>query len=168
MEPPSITINSGRFKNFSVDEPKLKALCHKILTLLQLESFELSLELVSEVAIKKLNSAYRSQEKVTDVLSFPQLEFLTPLTLGKIPSYDGFHKILGDIAICLAKAQENAVAIGHSLDREVCFLLIHGILHLCGHDHLEPEEERIMIAQQNLILSNLSHHDWAQVAEVRP
>ena len=167
MEPPSIIIHSGKFKNFSVQEPILKALSQKILSLLHLDEFELSLELVSERTIKSLNESYRGLDKVTDVLSFPQLEFLSPLLVGEKPVYDGLHKMLGDIAICLAKAQENAVAIGHALDREVCFLLIHGILHLCGHDHLEPEEEGIMLAQQKLILSKLSHLDWAKVAEVK-
>ena len=66
------------------------------------------------------------------------------------------NQILGDIAVSLGNAYNNAQSIGHNLDREVCFLLIHGILHLCGHDHHEEAEEALMMKQQKKILERIA------------
>ena len=63
--------------------------------------------------------------------------------------------MIGDIVISPEDALRNAENIGHSLDRETCFLLVHGFLHLCGHDHEEPEQERLMLEQQKLVMDYL-------------
>ena len=62
---------------------------------------------------------------------------------------------LGDLVIALDVAAENAQNIGQSLDREVCFLLVHGILHLCGHDHIKKTEEKLMLACQRRLMKIL-------------
>ena len=63
-------------------------------------------------------------------------------------------RILGDIYISIDKAREQAVEYGHSLLRELCFLTIHGILHLLGYDHMEASEEKIMFELQERILND--------------
>ena len=66
----------------------------------------------------------------------------------------------GDVVICVAMAAKNAVRLGQSLGREVCFLLVHGILHLCGYDHRQPQEEAVMLAEQRRIMSKLDAGVW--------
>ena len=91
------------------------------------------------------NASYRNIDRVTDVLPFPAWEGAAILC----PS-DGY---LGDIAICYERAQEQAEEYGHSLERELAFLAVHGSLHLLGYDHMQPEDERKMLQKQNEILN---------------
>ena len=86
--------------------------------------------------IKTYNKTYRNIEKETDVLSFPSDE-------------DGE---LGDILISLDKAKAQAKEYGHTLKRELAFLLCHGILHCLGYDHMTKEEEKVMFSLQEKIL----------------
>ena len=100
--------------------------------------------------IQRLNFSYRQIDRVTDVLTFPAWEgdaILCPP--------DGY---LGDIAICFERAQEQAEEYGHSLERELAFLSVHGALHLLGYDHMKPDDERKMLAQQDEILNELGYH----------
>ena len=95
--------------------------------------------------IQRLNFSYRQIDRVTDVLTFPAWEgdvILCPP--------DGY---LGDIAICFERAEEQAQEYGHSLERELAFLVVHGALHLLGYDHMKPEDEREMFRRQNEILN---------------
>ena len=95
--------------------------------------------------IQRLNASYRNIDRVTDVLTFPAWEG------DKIASPpDGY---LGDIAICLERALEQAEEYGHSPERELAFLAVHGALHLLGYDHMNPEDEREMFRRQNEILN---------------
>jgi probable rRNA maturation factor len=107
--------------------------------------------------IKALNHSYRGINNVTDVLSFPQEKWPRPLVFQRepktLPKDSGPPKTLGDVVICLEKAESNAAEIGQDLDREFCFLLVHGFLHLCGHDHQNETEEALMTEQQQLIMS---------------
>jgi len=162
-----IQISFDSEMGFIIDEEKCQHLCMKILNILNLNNYELSVEFVRSEEIKELNSDYRNRQTPTDVLSFPQLEFETPLEIGSLPKHDGFHKILGDIAICPEVGKANAENIGQGLDREICFLLVHGILHLCGHDHMNLEDETRMLAQQHAIMARLMTDDWQGVIEVQ-
>lgn len=99
--------------------------------------------------IQRLNAGYRNIDRVTDVLTFPAWEgdaILCPP--------DGY---LGDIAICFERAEEQAREYGHSLERELAFLAVHGALHLLGYDHLQPDEEKAMLARQDDILNELGY-----------
>ena len=100
--------------------------------------------------IQRLNFSYRQIDRVTDVLTFPAWE-----GDAIICPPDGY---LGDIAICFERAQEQAEEYGHSLERELAFLSVHGALHLLGYDHMEPDDERKMLAQQDEILNELGYH----------
>jgi probable rRNA maturation factor len=94
------------------------------------------------------------------VLSFPQHEFPKPLEVlpraRRAKARPGIPDPLGDVVISLPEALANAEAIGHALDREVAFLLVHGILHLCGHDHMVPKDERRMLAAQRQLMGILA------------
>ena len=102
---------------------------------------ELSLVFVDDAQIKEMNKAYRGKDEATDVLSFPQYDQLD----------EGFL-MLGDIVISIDTARKQAESIGHSLEREVAFLTVHGTLHLLGYDHNTQDEEDEMTALQELIL----------------
>ena len=96
--------------------------------------------------IQTLNRDFRHVDAVTDVLTFPAWE-------GEISlSADGY---LGDIMICYERAKEQAEAYGHSLERELSFLAVHGVLHLLGYDHMTEQDERVMREKQTAILDSI-------------
>lgn len=110
---------------------------------------ELSVMIVSNDEIQKINKEYRGKDYATDVISFAMEE------LGEDePEIIGVDmpRMLGDIIISSDKAQEQANEYGHSYARELGFLTIHGFLHLLGYDHIEEEEEKKMFARQNELL----------------
>lgn len=108
-----------------------------------------SVNFVSEGEIKDLNNKFRQIDKVTDVLSFPNLEKLYFQRLSEFDAErnpDDGMLFLGDIVICKNVAKKQAKDFGHSAKREICFLALHGLLHLLGFDHIKEEEERLMKA----------------------
>lgn len=111
------------------------------------ENVSVGVFFTDEEEIRQLNSNYRGIDKITDVLSFPMLD-KTPN--DKISDFEEFADIddgniyLGDIIICKEKALAQAEEYNHSFKREVCFLALHGLLHLLGYDHIEKKDEVIM------------------------
>ncbi len=101
-------------------------------------SGDLSIALVDDAEMEKLNREYRSCNETTDVLSFP---------LGEDQ--------LGEIIISWPRAKEQARDYGHSLERELGFLLVHGILHLLGYEHQKEEGRKTMRRKEEEILSYL-------------
>jgi probable rRNA maturation factor len=99
-----------------------------------------SISFVRDPKIRELNRAFRGQDKPTDVLSFPLVE--------PGDAYPGAERLLGDIVISLDTARRQAADYDAPLGREVERLLIHGLLHLLGHDHLETGERRAMEAEE--------------------
>jgi len=110
---------------------------------------EVSVSFVDKTEIRELNRDYRNKNEPTDVLSFP---FSVPDKWidGDIPT------ALGDIIICTEVADEQANEYGHSLERELGFLVVHGLLHLAGYDHLNQEDEDKMRQAQRDILGDLT------------
>jgi probable rRNA maturation factor len=160
---PYITVASAT-QRFRIRPESIDLIARTVCAGLGLDDYEVSWDFVDTAAMRELNNQFRSKDRSTDVLSFPQEEWLTPRLfqrpqwpLPPLPSEDDDlpPQVLGDVVISPADALQNAENIGHNLDRETCFLLVHGILHLCGHDHMEPEEERLMIEQQKLIMEFL-------------
>lgn len=108
-----------------------------------LEDAELSLVLTDDETIRELNRTYRGLDKPTDVLSFSQREG---------DSSDPWDNVLGDIIISVEKADQQSREYGHSMAREVAFLTVHGVLHLLGWDHVEPDDEKQMMKKTEDIL----------------
>jgi len=106
---------------------------------------EVSISFIGTDEIRELNLDYRGINDATDVLSFPIPDYLTmgPLVL------------LGDIVICMDVAKSQAEEYGHSLERELAFLTVHGMLHLLGYDHESKEDETEMFAMQDKVLEYL-------------
>ena len=119
------------------------------------EEAQISITFVDNEEIKRINAEHRDIDKVTDVLSFPMLEFDENGEAEADFDFDDGEVMLGDIVISLEKAAEQAESYGHSLKREVAFLTAHSMLHLLGYDHMEPEEEKEMFQKQEKILESL-------------
>ncbi|WP_084077969.1 rRNA maturation RNase YbeY [Demequina sp. NBRC 110057] len=108
---------------------------------------ELSIIFVDEPAMEQLHIQWMDEPGPTDVLSFPMDE-LRPGTAEE-PTPAG---LLGDIVVCPTVAARQAEAAGHTAEEEMLLLTTHGILHLLGYDHVEPEEEKEMFALQRKLL----------------
>ncbi len=100
----------------------------------------ISISFVRDPKIRELNRTFRGKDAPTDVLSFPLVE--------PGDAYPGGERLLGDIVISVDTARRQAADYDAPLDREVERLLIHGVLHLLGHDHLEPAERAVMEAEE--------------------
>lgn len=122
---------------------------------------EVNLVLTGNKEIQQTNKEFRNIDRVTDVLSFPMLDFTTPADFSFAETDDTcFHPesgelILGDIMICIPRMKEQAESYGHGQIREFAFLIAHSMLHLMGYDHMEIEEANEMERKQEEILSNL-------------
>lgn len=104
--------------------------------------------------IRKINKKYRKIDKATDVLSFPMFE-KSELD-EKIRNKDFLYEdVLGDIIISIEKVKEQAEEYGHSFERELSYMLVHGFYHLMGYDHIEVEDKKIMRPKEEKILSEL-------------
>ena len=113
------------------------------------EAKELEVVLTNDEEIHRLNREYRQKDQPTDVLSFAWSESDT--------AFPGEEDLLGQIIISVETAERQAEEYGHTLERELAFLAVHGLLHLSGYDHeLGPEEEKIMRAREEEILKSLN------------
>ena len=121
---------------------------------------EVNLMIVDLDTIHEMNRDYRQIDRPTDVLSFPNLSFDSPGKFDLTESADVVDPetgevVLGDIVICYDKVLEQAEEYGHSILREFAFLLTHSMLHLCGYDHMEPDEAKVMEDKQEKVLTQL-------------
>ena len=110
---------------------------------------EVSILLTDDAHIAQLNRQYRDVEGPTDVLSFSQAEG------DDEPIFGIEDNLLGDVVISVETAQRQAAEHAKSLESEMDMLLVHGLLHLLGYDHAEPDEERAMFAKQDEFLKGL-------------
>lgn len=123
---------------------------------------EVNLLLTDNNGIHEFNKETRNIDAPTDVLSFPNVEYDVPGNFDVVEEQeadcfepDSGELILGDIIISVDKVHTQALEYGHSEKREFAFLVAHSMLHLCGYDHMTPEEEQEMINKQEMILNNL-------------
>jgi len=164
--------------DYVIDEPQIISIAHTIMNRLDVADYELSIGFVGLREIQELNREHRGKDRPTDVLSFPQVVFPEPrkvrTTKAATPPKPAPPlkppEVLGDIVIALPVAAESAQDIGQTLAREVCFLMVHGALHLCGHDHETPEEEAVMLTEQRKLMELLdagagSRPAWAGMVE---
>ncbi len=150
------------FTNVGIHKHKIKQVLEGALKHLKQPSrqIEMSLSIVGEEEIRKLNQQFRGINSVTDVLSFPTLDLAKEqLDHRDFPSDAVNAKTgklnVGDVIICFNRAKEQAKSYGHSLKRELCFLSLHGLLHLLGYDHVQEGDEKEMNALQDEILAKM-------------
>lgn len=113
------------------------------------KDWEITVMVVSPAYIKKLNQKYRHKNKVTDVLSFSQQEGASMILAGQKEIY------LGDIILCFDQIKKQAKIFKHSLKHEFSLLLIHGLLHLLGHDDKTQKQYEVMAKIQDKVLANI-------------
>ncbi len=122
-----------------------------------IENTWVTISFVKKERIQELNNLYRKVDKATDVLSFPMLDIVFPQTLNDFKneySPDG-SLYIGDVVICPKIAKVQAKTYKHSKKREIGFLALHGLLHILGYDHIEAEDEKIMMEASSKILESL-------------
>lgn len=121
-----------------------------------MENVEISVTMVDNKEIHRINKEFRNIDAPTDVLSFPLLEFENGILLEQTAkeniNIDTNEVVMGDIIISVERAREQAQEYGHSLKREIAFLTAHSMYHLMGYDHMVEEEEKIMNAKQEAVL----------------
>ena len=120
------------------------------------KTFAVSLTITDDREIQSLNKEYRQIDKSTDVLSFPQYEFTSPLKVDGKFIVEGGAIILGDIIISAETALRQSEEYCHSFKREFIFLCIHSLLHLLGFDHIEEADRIIMEEQQDKLMEMLN------------
>ena len=148
---------SGR----GVDAQRLARLARFVMERMRVHPLaELCIKAVDEETIATLNERWMEKEGPTDVLAFPMDE-LRPGLVGQEPE----EGVLGDLVLCPAVAERQAESAGHGTEAEVELLTVHGILHLLGYDHAEPDEHREMFGLQARLLA-----EWqgARRGEVLP
>ena len=115
------------------------------------EGSEVSVTFVTNEAIHEINREYRDKDQPTDVISFA----LEEMGEGEVQIIgEGIPRILGDIIISTDRTREQAAEYGHSFERELGFLAVHGFLHLLGYDHMTEQDEKEMFGKQDEILSS--------------
>lgn len=120
-----------------------------------------SLSFVSLDEIHRINKEMRGVDKPTDILSFP----LTAVKVGEVIHIKDYpfdmdketgELSIGDLVVCLDKVKEQAKEYGHSEKRELCYLFVHGLLHLLGYDHEQEQDKQIMRKAEEEILAKVS------------
>ena len=142
----SIDVNNE--SGYDVDELELVSLSRSVLEAMRVHpAAELSIVLVDEPSMEQLHVQWMDEPGPTDVLSFPMDE-LRPGREDEDPQ----PGLLGDVVLCPAVAQRDAMKDGQSTAEQLLMLTTHGILHLLGYDHAEPDEEKEMFALQRRLL----------------
>lgn len=123
-------------------------------------NIEVSISIVDNKEIQKLNLEFRNIDRATDVLSFPMINFNNNLNLNSVDMKDCINIdtkeiVLGDIIISVEQARKQALEFNHSLKREIAFLTAHSMFHLMGYDHEDADEEKVMIEKQERVLSKI-------------
>ncbi len=126
-------------------EDIIEKVVNKALEKEKIKKASCSIIIVDNDYIHKLNKEYRGINRPTDVISFALEDDKTMVIPDEI-------RLLGDIYISIDKAKEQAKEYGHSLERELCFLAVHGIYHLLGYDHEKEEAAEIMFKKQEEVL----------------
>jgi len=135
----------------TIDQAHMERLARAILSDLGETSAELGIMFVGDQRMRGLNRRYRGKDRTTDVLAFAMREAFTPHASRLTPD------MLGDVVISVPTAWRQAKEAGRPLDEELTWLLVHGILHLCGYDHERSEKEaRRMHRRERMILRSIA------------
>lgn len=134
-----------------VDPARIAAAADRLLSILDLQDSELSILLCDDAEIQQMNAQWRGKDAPTDVLSFPQRAYRVPWRQGRDP----VPPVLGDIAISIETARKQAGDLGHSCETEILVLVVHGLLHLLGHDHEPPCDPTPMREEEARLIGRL-------------
>ena len=122
----------------------------------------MNLLITDNEGIRQYNKEYRNIDRATDVLSFPMITYEKEADFSVVEDKEADYfdpesgeLVLGDIIISAEKIKEQAEKFGHSEKREYAFLVAHSLLHLCGYDHMEEQEAKVMEAKQKEALNKL-------------
>ncbi len=126
--------------------------------------YQISLLFVDNEEIREINKENRNIDKVTDVLSFPMLDYEEDKVFKDMylnyefdeTFKDGDELVLGDIVLSLERALEQSIEYNHSFEREASYLVVHSVLHLLGYDHMEEDEKKTMRSEEEKILSKMN------------
>lgn len=118
------------------------------------DAAEVSLVIAGQQEVHRLNREYLGEDRPTDVLSFPMLPPHAADDPTFVPPPDGLRH-LGEVIVSFPQAAAQAEERGHSTTKEVAILVVHGVLHLLGYDHAEPDEEKAMRAREKAILATI-------------
>ena len=146
---PDLSVEDGLDADW--DEPRITSLVQSIVERERpnLHDWAIGIHLVGDRTIRELNSQHRAMDRATDVLSFP----LHDGTDFALPPDEMVH--LGDVVVSYPRAVEQASEFGHSVEREVAYLVAHGVLHVLGYDHEQEDQQRAMRAKEEEALEPL-------------
>lgn len=137
---------------YDIDLEEIKNLLNYALKYKKIENTEFNIIFVDSETIREINRDYRGIDRETDVISFA-LEDDNSFPMGDV-------RVLGDIYISVPKMKAQAIEYKTGEKRECAFLVIHGLLHLLGYDHMTEEEEKIMFGEQEAILNGYGIKRW--------
>ena len=134
-------------------EEVIKKVLEKCFYVEKMQNFKvyISITLTNPENIRNLNKKYRCIDKETDVLSSPMFE------KSEIPNLKNleFEETLGDIVISIERVRQQAIEYGHSFERELAYMVVHGFYHLMGEDHIEEQDKIIMREKEDKVLNEL-------------
>ena len=151
-----IEVNYNAISELPNEEKLIKEVVSRVLKEEKvLPEVDVYITLTNNEEIHKINKEYRDVDRPTDVLSFPMYE-RDEIAGLKNDTDDEIEKILGDIIVSIEKVREQAEEYGHSFERELAYLVTHGMLHLLGYDHMIEEEKAVMRKREEEILETLN------------
>ena len=151
-----IEVNYNAISELPNEEKLIKEVVSRVLEEEKvLPEVDVYITLTNSEEIHKINKEYRDVDRPTDVLSFPMYE-RDEIAGLKNDTDDEIEKILGDIIVSIEKVREQAEEYGHSFERELAYLVTHGMLHLLGYDHMIEEEKAVMRKREEEILETLN------------
>ncbi len=150
-----VTIHNKQRK-IHVDTKQMRAIKHKFLDILNYSDFDIGILMTNNKTIRDYNRSYRNKDKPTDILSFSYHSDLKPGKRIKVKTEE--DKNLGDLILSLEYIKKEAEKLEVSLDERLKVLLVHGICHLLGYDHVTDAQWRSMRAKEAFILKKLVAH----------
>lgn len=118
--------------------------------------YYITVTLTNPNEIRKLNNTYRNIDKETDVLSFPMFEKQEIDLIREKQEKSKVEEVLGDIVISIQRVKEQALEYGHTFERELSYMVVHGFYHIIGYDHIKEEDKVVMRPKEEYILSLLN------------
>lgn len=140
-----------------IDFSNVDNICKFACKKLNVENPLFNIIIINNERIQEINKEYRNKDAVTDVISFAFEE-------SDNIKYENI-RFLGEIYISYERCKSQAQEYGHSIERELCYLSIHGLLHLLGYDHMEEEDKKVMRALEEEILSEYDIKRWKKTNE---